>query len=55
MTGRRDFTSRTGIPAYSWNVADPEATAAGVKAIEAEHGPVDIVVNNAASPATARC
>jgi acetoacetyl-CoA reductase len=43
----RDFTERTGMPAYKWNVADPEATAAGVKQIEEEHGPVDIVVNNA--------
>ena len=43
----KDFTSRTGIPAMRWNVADHQGTLDGVKAVEAEHGPVDIVVNNA--------
>lgn len=43
----RDFTSRTGIKAYKWDVADHEACLAGVAKIEAELGPVDVVVNNA--------
>ena len=41
------FTARTGIKAYCWNVADPVAVTAGVAAVEAAHGAVDIVVNNA--------
>ncbi|WCT74269.1 acetoacetyl-CoA reductase [Sphingomonas naphthae] len=41
------FTEATGIPAYRWDVSDHEATIAGIKQIEAEVGPVDIVVNNA--------
>lgn len=41
------FTAATGIPAYCWDVGDHEATLAGCARIEAEHGPIDIVVNNA--------
>ena len=41
------FTGRTGIKAYKWDVSDLDACAAGVAAIEAELGPVEIVVNNA--------
>jgi acetoacetyl-CoA reductase len=41
------FTDRTGIRAYQWDVADFEACAAGVKQVEADLGPVDIVINNA--------
>lgn len=41
------FTERTGIKAYKWDVGDFDACAAGVKQVEAELGPVDIVVNNA--------
>lgn len=43
----RAFTANTGIKAFKWSVSDHEACAAGVKRIEAELGPVDIVVNNA--------
>ena len=43
----RGFTDRTGIKAYKWDVSDLDACAAGVAAIEAELGPVEIVVNNA--------
>ena len=43
----REFTDRTGIPAFKWDVSDPEAVQAGVAKVEAELGPVDIVVNNA--------
>ena len=41
------FTGETGIKTYKWSVADYEACAAGVKQVEAELGPVAIVVNNA--------
>lgn len=42
-----DFTERTGIKAYKWDVGDFDACAAGVAQVEAELGPVDILVNNA--------
>ena len=43
----RAFTERTGIPAFRWDVGDYDATQAGVAAVEAALGPVDVVVNNA--------
>jgi acetoacetyl-CoA reductase len=41
------FTERTGIKAYKWDVADLDACLAGIKTIEAELGPVAVIVNNA--------
>ena len=41
------FTERTGIASYKWDVADFDACVAGVKQIEADLGPVDVIVNNA--------
>lgn len=41
------FTERTGIKAYKWDVGDHEACLAGVAAVEADLGSVDVVVNNA--------
>jgi acetoacetyl-CoA reductase len=41
------FTQDTGIQAYKWDVGDHEACLDGVKQIEADVGPIDIVVNNA--------
>ncbi|MDZ4277451.1 MAG: acetoacetyl-CoA reductase [Erythrobacter sp.] len=43
----RAFTAETGIPAYKWDVGDHEAAMAGCAQVAADHGPVDIVVNNA--------
>ena len=41
------FTVRTGIKAYRWDVADFDACMAGCKQVEADLGPVDVLVNNA--------
>ena len=43
----KKFTAETGIPAYKWDVGDYDACVAGIKAVEAAHGPVEILVNNA--------
>ena len=42
-----DFTGRTGIAAYKWDVADYDACQAGCAQVGNDLGPVDIVVNNA--------
>jgi len=41
------FTSETGVKTYKWSVADYDACAAGIKQVEADHGPVEVLVNNA--------
>src|SRR5215212_3839951 len=43
----REFSDRTGIRAFKWDVADHEACQEGVRQVEAELGPVDVLVNNA--------
>jgi len=41
------FSKRTGIPCYKFDVASFESCAEAVKRIEAEVGPIEILVNNA--------
>jgi acetoacetyl-CoA reductase len=43
----REFSERTGIPSYKWDVADFEACQEGVRRVESDLGPVDVLVNNA--------
>jgi acetoacetyl-CoA reductase len=41
------FKAETGIPVYKWDVSSYDACVAGLKQVEADVGPVEIVVNNA--------
>lgn len=41
------FNERTGIPVYKFDCGDFEACAAAIGHIEAEHAPIDVLVNNA--------
>jgi acetoacetyl-CoA reductase len=41
------FSERTGIKSYKWDVSDLDACIAGIQQIESELGPVEILVNNA--------
>ena len=43
----RAFTERTGIRTYKWDVADLDACIAGIRQVESELGPVEVLVNNA--------
>jgi acetoacetyl-CoA reductase len=41
------FKAETGIPVFKWDVSSYEACADGIKKVEAEVGPVEVLVNNA--------
>jgi acetoacetyl-CoA reductase len=43
----RAFTDETGIKTYKWNVADYESSKAGIAQVEADLGPIEVVVANA--------
>src|SRR5213082_782474 len=46
-TAADKFKAETGIPVYKWDVASFDACAAGIKKVEADLGPIDVLVNNA--------
>jgi acetoacetyl-CoA reductase len=41
------FTEETGIKTYKWNVADYQSSKEGIARVEADLGPIDVVVANA--------
>src|SRR5437868_8371985 len=41
------FKAATGIPVYKWDVSSYESCTAGLKQVEADLGPVEVLVNNA--------
>lgn len=41
------FAQETGLPVFEWDVSDFDACAEGVARVEAEIGPIDVLVNNA--------
>jgi acetoacetyl-CoA reductase len=41
------FKAETGIPVYKWDVASFDACAGGIQKVEADLGPIDVLVNNA--------
>src|SRR4030081_2253980 len=41
------FKAATGINIYKWDVSNFDACAAGIKQVESDLGPVEILINNA--------
>jgi acetoacetyl-CoA reductase len=41
------FKSETGINTYKWDVSSYDACAEGLKKVEADLGPIDVLINNA--------
>ena len=41
------FKAESGIPVYKWDVSSYEACADGLKQVEADLGPIEVLVNNA--------
>lgn len=46
-TAAEAFAAKTSIRVHQWDIGDFDACAAGVKAVEASLGPIDVLVNNA--------
>lgn len=46
-TAAAEFTERTDIKAYKFDVSSSEDATEGINAVEAELGPIDVLVNNA--------
>jgi len=42
-----NFKAETGIPVYKWDVSNYEACVSGLKKVEGDYGPVEVLVNNA--------
>jgi acetoacetyl-CoA reductase len=42
-----EFHKKTGIPIYKWDVGDYEGCLKGLAHVTGDHGPIDIVINNA--------
>jgi len=49
------FKAETGIAVYKWDVSAFDACAAGVKQVEADLGPVEVLVNNAGITRDSMC
>src|SRR5918996_3171917 len=41
------FKGETGIPVYKWDVSSYDSCAAGLKQVETDLGPIEVLVNNA--------
>jgi acetoacetyl-CoA reductase len=41
------FKERTGIPVYKWDVGDFQACRDGIARVEADLGPIEVLINNA--------
>src|SRR5918911_4766400 len=41
------FKADTGIPVYKWDVSSYDACTEGIKNVEADLGPIEVLVNNA--------
>ncbi len=41
------FKAETGIPVYKWDVSSYDACVAGLKQVESDLGPIEVLVNNA--------
>jgi acetoacetyl-CoA reductase len=41
------FKAETGIPVFKWDVSSYEACGEGIKKVEADIGPIEVLVNNA--------
>ncbi len=46
-SGADKFKAETGVNVYKWDVSSFDACAAGIKQVEAELGPIEVLVNNA--------